>query len=84
MGVFCGKYKTPVPDGYFDHLNQMRGKKSKTVAVEGAHQPATAGNSGPVGTAADGSPVVNGNGGRTTPVTVRMEPRSPEHREDVG
>ncbi|KAL3960051.1 hypothetical protein ACCO45_005168 [Purpureocillium lilacinum] len=84
VGVFCGKYKTPVPDGYFDHLNQMRGKKSKTVAVEGAHQPATAGNSGPVGTAADGSPVVNGNGGRTTPVTVRMEPRSPEHREDVG
>ncbi|ORY60572.1 amidophosphoribosyltransferase, partial [Pseudomassariella vexata] len=29
VGVFCGKYVTPVPDGYFEHLDELRGKKKR-------------------------------------------------------
>ena len=46
VGVFCGKYKTAVPKGYFDHLSELRGTKRK--AAPDASEPVVTGNSGPV------------------------------------
>ncbi|KAF2635054.1 amidophosphoribosyltransferase [Massarina eburnea CBS 473.64] len=36
VGVFCGKYVTPVADDYFDHLEMMRGESRKQKTMENA------------------------------------------------
>lgn len=38
IGVFCGKYVTPVADGYFEHLERVRGESKKAKLVEKALQ----------------------------------------------
>jgi amidophosphoribosyltransferase len=51
VGVFCGRYQTEVPDGYFDHLNELRGRNRKVdnVIVEELRVPLASGDGGPVG-----------------------------------
>lgn len=53
VGVFCGKYITSVPEGYFEHLDELRGKARTSAPSAVSTQVANGG-------AVAGSTVVNG------------------------
>lgn len=38
IGVFCGKYVTPVGDEYFQHMEQMRGEAKKLKVLDKARE----------------------------------------------
>lgn len=84
VGVFCGEYKTGLPDGYLEHLERIRKKKSRPAAFTSNGRPCTDGSGGVVHTAADGSPVVVNGRHDAASLASSLEPRSPEHREDIG
>jgi amidophosphoribosyltransferase len=38
VGVFCGKYVTPVDDGYFEHIDRIRGERRQEKVMESARE----------------------------------------------
>lgn len=77
VGVFCGKYITEVPEGYFAHLDALRGDKRRAAPAALSKQ---TGNGGPV-MQTDGT---NGtNGGGLQPNGHAEALRSPADREDI-
>ena len=47
VGVFNGKYVTPVPDGYFAHLERVRGETKKIKMIENARDAVANGSADP-------------------------------------
>ncbi|KAL7903247.1 phosphoribosyltransferase-like protein [Trichoderma sp. SZMC 28014] len=76
VGVFCGQYKTPVPDDYFPHANGVDGnKKRKSAAIT-----EVGGDSDAVLVASSGPVNVKLPRGSTDEAV----PKGPEYREDVS
>ncbi|KAJ3552591.1 hypothetical protein NPX13_g11075 [Xylaria arbuscula] len=88
VGVFCGKYQTAVPEGYFDHLDEMRNKNRAQPSVPVGSQTASCSGANGVGTSQfklevpTNSIPINANPAAL--LSASNAPRTPENREDIS
>ncbi|TGJ80416.1 hypothetical protein E0Z10_g8348 [Xylaria hypoxylon] len=91
VGVFCGKYQTAVPEGYFDHLHEIRHKNRANPGGE-VPRGALTGSSNPVNGPGANKPFtlevpanpLSKNADPAASASVSSAPRTPEHREDIS
>ncbi|RFU77481.1 amidophosphoribosyltransferase [Trichoderma arundinaceum] len=75
VGVFSGKYTTEVPDGYFEHISQLRGKNKRRKLANCAAAMLVANG----GTVNEAPGQQTGDAGATTNGFA-----SPQYREDIN
>ncbi|KAI0805711.1 putative amidophosphoribosyltransferase [Xylaria sp. FL0064] len=91
VGVFCGKYQTIVPEGYFDHLDEMR-HKNRPERTGGLLDGAVTASSNPVNGPTGNKPMTLEVPANTLPknadpaalLSASNAPRTPENREDIS
>ncbi|WEW61472.1 amidophosphoribosyltransferase [Emydomyces testavorans] len=85
VGVFCGNYITPVSEGYFEHLEKVRGEGRKFKVAESAREAAICNVTNPVELQVDANGAgFNRNGKVTSSTSNKMNSMNcvNHHKED--